>query len=58
MEDSMAARGWARRVGSVALRAVERVGAVLLIIGSGLKGGRSADEGARALNEKPTDYRP
>lgn len=31
---------------------------VLMHIGSGLKGGRSTDETARKLYEKPTEYRP
>ena len=54
----MTTRGWARRAGTLALRAVERLGAVLMIIGSGIKGGRSADASAPALYKKPTDYRP
>jgi hypothetical protein len=40
------------------MRAIERVGAVLMIVGSGLKGGRSADESAASLAKKPTEYRP
>src|ERR1700704_512791 len=43
-EGSMTAGDRVRRVRTVALRAVKRLGAVLMITGGGLKGGRSADE--------------
>ncbi|QNE35856.1 hypothetical protein [Leifsonia shinshuensis] len=45
--------------GRILLLILGRVGAVLMIIGSGMKGGHSADEQAIALYLPPRDeYRP
>jgi hypothetical protein len=44
--------------GRILLIVLGRIGTVLMILGSGLKGGHSADEQARALYMPRKDYRP
>jgi hypothetical protein len=48
-----------RSAGGSASRVLERVGTVLAIVGSGTKGGRSADPEAQSMYLPPKDeYRP
>ena len=50
-----------RRIVRISLlvgKAIARVFVVVMHVGSGLMGGHSTDESARALYEKRTEYRP